>query len=103
MFEKLDAFADSNMHLRIPVLRYLLVPGSWLWLFLMLAAWLYIHKRKDFLFPLTLILGYYVTLILGPTVQLRYVYPVMTALPFLAVYFLDAIQKENHSVRDVEK
>lgn len=93
MFEKLDAFADSNGYLKIPVLRFLLVPGSWLWFFLILAGWLYMHGRKDLLLPLSLIAGYYVTLFLGPTVQLRYIYPVMTALPFLAVYFLDTMKK----------
>lgn len=94
MFEKLDAFADSNGYLKIPVLRYLLAPGSWLWLLLLLAVWLFIHEKKGLLFPLALLFGYYVTLFLGPAVQLRYIYPVMTALPFLAAYTLDVMGKE---------
>ena len=86
--DKLEYFADSNMHLDIPVLKYLLVPGTYLWLYLVLAAWIVLHKKYRLLLPLTLILGYYITLFLGPTVQLRYIYPVMTALPYLAIWLL---------------
>ena len=86
--EKLEYFADANMHLKIPFLKYLLVPGTYFWLYLVLAAWIVLHKRYRLLLPLTLILGYYITLFLGPTVQLRYIYPVMTALSYLVIWLL---------------
>lgn len=82
------------MHLQIPVLKYLLVPGTYLWLYLILAAWLLIHKKYRQLLPFTLILGYYATLILGPTVQMRYIYPVMTILPYLTIWLLSSVNKE---------
>lgn len=85
---KLEYFADANMHLEIPILKYLLVPGTYVWLYLVLAAWIILHKKYRLLLPLSLILGYYVTLFLGPTVQLRYIYPVMTALPYLVIWLL---------------
>lgn len=85
LHERLEEFADSNAYLKIPVLKYLMVPGSYFWLYLVLAAWLAVRKRYRLLLPLTLILGYYVTLFLGPAVQLRYLYPVMIALPYLAM------------------
>lgn len=86
LHERLEEFADSNAYLKIPVLKYLFVPGTYLWLYLLLAAYLLLHRRYRLLLPLGLILGYYCTLLLGPTVQLRYLYPVMTALPFLFVF-----------------
>ena len=85
LHEKLEDFADSNGYLQIPVLKYLMVPGSYLWLYLILAAWLVVNRRYRQLLPLSLVMGYYLTLFLGPTVQLRYLYPLMIALPFLAV------------------
>lgn len=88
LYECLEDFADSNMYLKIPLLKYLLVPGTYLWLYLLLAAWLLVHRKYRLLVPLALILGYYVTLLLGPTVQLRYIYPVMIALPYLAIWLL---------------
>ncbi|MBQ7926905.1 MAG: hypothetical protein IJ335_11525 [Lachnospiraceae bacterium] len=88
LYAYLEFFAENNMHLQLPIVRYLLVPGTYLWLYLLLAAWLLVHKRFRQILPLTLIGGYYLTLLLGPTVQLRYIYPVMVALPYLMLWLL---------------
>ena len=83
LFERLENWAEHNSYLRIPVLKYLFVPGSYLWLYLALAAVLVIVDRKRYCLPLAVVAGYYGTMLLGPTVQMRYVYPVMLALPYL--------------------
>lgn len=81
--ERLENWAEQNSYLKIPILKYIFVPGSYLWLYLALAAVLVITDRKRFCLPLSIIAGYYGTMLLGPTVQMRYVYPVMLALPFV--------------------
>lgn len=81
----MERWADENGYLRIPVLRYLFMPGIWLWLYLLLFGWLVLQRKFDSCLPLALILGYYGTLFLGPAVQLRYIYPVMLAFPFMAL------------------
>lgn len=86
LFERLENWAENNSYLRIPVLKYLFVPGSYLWLYLALAAVLVIADRKRFCLPLAIVAGYYGTMLLGPTVQMRYVYPVMLALPYLLAF-----------------
>lgn len=58
-------------------MKYLFVPGSYLWLYLALAAVLVIVDRKRFCLPLAIVAGYYGTMLFGPTVQMRYVYPVI--------------------------
>ena len=83
LFEKLENWAENNSYLQIPVLKYLFVPGSYLWLYLGMAAILVIAGRKRLCLPLAVVAGYYGTMLLGPTVQMRYVYPVMLALPYL--------------------
>lgn len=83
LYTCLERWADQNVYLDLPVLKYLFVPGIWLWLYLLLAAFLLYHGKARLCLPLSLILGYYITLFLGPTVQLRYIYPVMAAWPFL--------------------
>lgn len=85
LFEKMEQWADENTYLDNPVLKYLFVPGVWLWVCLLLLAYLWVHRRFRVSVVLVLILGYYLTLLLGPTVQLRYVYPVMIVLPFVAL------------------
>lgn len=85
LFGQLEKWAENNSYLRIPVLKYLFVPGSFLWLYLAMAAVFVIMDRKRFCLPLAIVAGYYGTMLLGPTVQMRYVYPVMLAFPFLLV------------------
>ncbi len=85
LHEKLEQWADGNAYLRIPILKYLFVPGTVLWLYLILFGSLAARRQYGRCMPLALALGYYLTLFLGPTVQLRYLYPLMVALPFAAV------------------
>ena len=54
LFEQLESWAENNSYLRTPVLKYLFVPGSYLWLYLALAAVLVIVDRKRFCLPLSL-------------------------------------------------
>lgn len=83
LYEVLRDFADGNQYANIPILGYLVMPGGYLWVYLLLAGWLLWKKKYSFLLLLSYMAGYYVTLLLGPTVQLRYLYPAMAALPFL--------------------
>lgn len=84
LYDALEAWADANEYLNLPILKYLFVPGVYLWLYLWLAAVLLSQKKHRMLLPLSLAFGYYATLFLGPAVQLRYLYPLMVALPFAA-------------------
>lgn len=34
LYERLETWADGNGYLELPVLKYLFVPGSYLWLYL---------------------------------------------------------------------
>lgn len=90
LHQRLEKWANDNAYLKIPVLKYLFVPGTFLWLYLLLACSLAVYKKYSMLLPLSLVAGYYVTLFLGPTVQLRYLYPVMIVLPFLVLLMFTA-------------
>lgn len=83
LYEILEIWADRNAYLDIPILKYIFVPGTYLYLFLILAGYILIRKKYKYLLPFSFVLGYYITLFLGPTVQLRYIYPLMVILPFL--------------------
>lgn len=83
LHETMEAWAGDNAYLRIPVLKYLFVPGVWVWLYLLLLGWCVLQRKFRLCIPLSLVFGYYLTLLLGPTVQLRYIYPIMLIFPFL--------------------
>ena len=89
LHERMESWADGNGYLQIPVLKYLFMPGIWLWLYLIFFAYLMIRWEFEKCFPFILVLGYYGTLFLGPTVQLRYIYPVMIAFPFMILMSLE--------------
>lgn len=86
LHEVMERYADGNVYLRVPVLRVLMVPGVWLWIWLALAAYLWIYRKYMLMLPVSFIAGYYLTLVLGPAVQLRYLYPVMAVAPFIFLY-----------------
>lgn len=88
LHELLERWADENTYLRHPILKYLFVPGVFLWLYLLLMARLVARRQYGRCIPLFLVIGYYATLFLGPVVQLRYLYPLMLALPFMAFLLL---------------
>lgn len=103
LHEKMENWADSNGYLRIPVLKYLFMPGIWLWLLLFFAAYLVLHRQYGRCIPLVFLAGYYGTLFLGPAVQLRYIYPVMAALPFVIAFFGDVSEPVKTEDKHVYK
>lgn len=78
----LEDFADRNFYLKLPILRYLFMPGGYFWCWVFWGVFLLWKKKYKELLPLLYVLAYLGTLLLGPTVQLRYLYPFMIALPF---------------------
>ena len=101
LLEKMENFASENAYMKIPVVRFLVAPGIYLWCYIFMAVWLLLHKRFRDLIPFAWILGYYGTLILGPTVQMRYLYPLMVALPFFLLYVGKCTAKGNQTVSGV--
>lgn len=98
LFEKLEQWADENAYLKFPVIKYLFVPGVFLWIYLFFVGFLLIQRKYRMCLPVSLVMGYYLTMFLGPTVQLRYIYPVMIVLPFLIL--LSRKQYENEDVKN---
>jgi len=85
LFRLLEEWSDENGYLEWPIIRHLMMPGGFLWFWLVWAGYQVIQKKYRMLLPASLIGGYYLTMFFGPTVQLRYVYPVMLALPFMVL------------------
>ena len=87
LHQVLEKWAEDNAYLNWPMLKYLFVPGTYLYLYLLLFGWLMLKRRFQMCLPLAFVLGYYMTLFLGPTVQLRYIYPMMLVLPYLVLWY----------------
>ncbi len=83
LYDRLQEWSDKNEYLTYPILKFLFVPGSYFWAYVLLGAYLLLKKKYALFLPLSYIAGFYLTLFLGPCVQLRYLYPVMVVLPFV--------------------
>ena len=82
----LDKWAEENFYLNIPILKYIFMPGVYLWIYIVFAINCIRRKNMKAAGVLALVAGYYITMFFGPCVQLRYIYPVMITVPFLNLY-----------------
>ena len=98
LYESLEDWTNNNTYLKLPVLNLLMAPGIWLSILLFVLATIFARKNYALLVPIGFILGYYLTLFLGPTVQLRYIYPVMLFLAFYLVWMMTNNFKRSTSI-----
>jgi len=82
--EKLEEIVSANAYYHWPVVSVLFKSAFYFWgLCLIFLAYLYLRQKKQAVFCL-FPLAYMGTMLLGPVVQLRYIFPVMVTLPVLA-------------------
>lgn len=73
---------------KIPVISVILNQAFPFWLMLFTGTILIYRKKYRLLTPLTLILGYWGTLLLGPVTSVRYAFPLMICVPLMAELLL---------------
>lgn len=76
---------------QIPVLSMLFSPGFMLWILVICLAYLLYAKRIKFGIPLAFALMIWVTCLLGPLVQVRYLYILFLILPLELAYLFGGI------------
>ncbi len=83
--EQLDDFALNDGFMK-PFIKIFYIPGIYLWIYLYIFVRVIEKRKLSGLFPELIMLAFFGTLLLGPTMHLRYIYPAMTALPaFLCI------------------
>lgn len=78
--EWFDSFAEED-RFNIPVLKIFFIPGIYLWIYLGIFIYMVDKSQWKMLIPWIFALAYFATLLLGPTMNLRYIYPLMVSLP----------------------
>lgn len=82
--EQLENIVSANAYYHWPLISVFFKCAFYVWgLSLLFAAFLYLKRRKQAVFCLFPLL-YTCTMLLGPVVQLRYIFPLMVTLPVLA-------------------
>ncbi len=80
LYEKI---ATENVHQNIPVVSLLFAPATYCWIMLFAILLCLYRKRFEELLPLGFLFFYWGTILLGPTVIVRYVYPIIVTIPLV--------------------
>lgn len=82
----MERIVSDNEYQKIPVVRILFAPAFYWWLLCLYMA-IVIYKRKyGLLLPAVFLGVYYLTLLLSPTVLIRYMYPFVVTVPVVCCF-----------------
>ncbi len=85
----MEEIVSENAYQKIPVLSVIFAPAFYFWLLaLYVTAKLY-QKEYERVVPAVFLCTYYLTLLLSPTVLIRYMYPFVVSVPVLLCYLYD--------------
>ena len=77
----MERVVSDNVYQNIPIVRVLFVPAFDWWLLCMYMASAIYSRKYRFLIPAVFLVIYYLTLLLSPTVLIRYMYPFVITVP----------------------
>lgn len=76
--------ASQNIYQKIPIISMMFSSGFYIWMMFIYGAWCIYMKSFKSLYPLSFVFALWLTLLLGPVVLYRYVFPIAIALPIFA-------------------
>lgn len=92
----MERIVSDNAYRKLPLVRLLFAPALYWWmLWLYFAAAMY-HRKKPEILPAVFLFAYYLTLLLSPTVIVRYLYPLMATVPVILPYLLTGSAGEKY-------
>lgn len=79
----MEKIVSDNAYSRIPVVRLLFAPALYWWLLYLYMVTALYRKRYREVLPVVFLAAYCLTLLLSPTVLVRYIYPLMVTIPVI--------------------
>lgn len=77
----MEHIVSDNAYQKLPVIRMIFAPAFYWWLLCMYTAAAIYRKKYRLLLPAAFLIVYYLTLLLSPTVLIRYMYPFVVTVP----------------------
>ncbi len=91
----------TNSYQKIPVVSMLFSSGAACWGMLIYIIWCIYERRYKYLFPASFVFGLWLTLLLGPVVLYRYVYPIIMTVPiFIGCAITETLTKIKKEERE---
>lgn len=94
----MERIVSDNVYSKIPVVRLLFAPALYWWLLYLYIVTALYRKRYRETLPVVFLTAYCLTLLLSPTVLVRYIYPLMVTIPVILPCLLtdtDWMESEN--------
>ncbi len=79
----MERIVSDNAYGRIPVVRLLFAPALYWWLLYLYLVTVFYRERYREMMPVVFLAAYWLTLLLSPTVLVRYIYPLMVTIPVI--------------------
>lgn len=77
----MERIVSDNSYQKLPVIRLVFAPASYWWMLCMYMAVVIYRRKYRLLLPVVFLVIYYLTLLLSPTVLIRYMYPFVVTVP----------------------
>lgn len=79
----LERIVSDNEYQKIPILSVIFAPAFYWWLLCLYITFFLYRKEYKMLLPVLFLAAYYLTLLLSPTVLIRYMYPFAVNVPMM--------------------
>lgn len=79
----MERLISDNEYQKIPVLSVIFAPAFYWWMLCLYIAFFLYRKEYGMLVPALFLAAYYLTLLLSPTVLIRYMYPFVISSPMM--------------------
>lgn len=83
-----DTLTYKNSYQKIPIISMLFSSGFMVWIVFLYIAWCLYQRKYRYLVPASFLVALWLTLLLGPVVLYRYVYPIVMSVPLLISFVL---------------
>ena len=77
----MERIVSDNSYQKLPVIRVIFAPAFYWWMLCMYIAVAIYRRKYRLLLPIVFLVIYYMTLLLSPTVLIRYMYPFVVTVP----------------------
>lgn len=85
--ECMERIVSDNAYQKLPVIRLLFAPAFYWWLLCLYIAAVIYRRQYRLLLPAVFLVIYYMTLLLSPTVLIRYMYPFVVTVPAICCLY----------------
>lgn len=91
----MENIVSDNAYQRIPILRIIFAPAFYWWMLCLYIAVALYRKKYTMVLPVAFLVAYYFTLLLSPTVLIRYMYPFVVTVPAICCCLIHDLPKND--------